>query len=83
MSRGKIGCLVLYAVLAVLAVTQAGSQVGQIASWLIVVLVLAHLAEVLVFFKTAKEAGGSLAAHLVNIFIFGFFHVQEIKRANP
>ena len=78
MSVGKISALVFYAVLAVLAITQAGTQVGAIVNWIIIGLVLVHSLEVIIFYKLCRDAGGSLAGHLLNIFIFGYFHKKEL-----
>jgi len=79
MSAAKISILVGYIVLAALAFTMPGSNAGQIAKWLIVGLVLVHAIEVVVFFGLCKKAGGSLPLHLFNVFLFGVFHVKEIK----
>ena len=79
MSSGKIGCLVFYAVLAALAITQSGTQIGTITNWVIVGLIVIHALEVVIFFKLCREAGGSLIGHLLNIFVFGYLHMQEIK----
>jgi uncharacterized protein YhhL (DUF1145 family) len=78
MSIGKISALVFYAVLAALAITQAGTQVGTIVNWVIIGLVLVHSLEVIIFYKLCRDAGGSLAGHLLNIFIFGYFHKKEL-----
>jgi uncharacterized protein YhhL (DUF1145 family) len=78
MSIGKISALVFYAVLAALAITQAGTQVGAIVNWIIIGLVLVHSLEVIIFYKLCRDAGGSLAGHLLNIFIFGYFHKKEL-----
>ena len=79
MSRGKIGALVLYAVLAALAITQAGTSTGTVVNWIIFALVVVHALEVVIFFKLCREAGGSLPGHLLNVFVFGYFHTQELK----
>ena len=81
MSAAKIIALVLYAVLAALAITQAGSTAGIWATRIILVLVVAHTLEVLVFFKACQRAPGSLAGHLVNVFLFGVVHMKEVKAA--
>ena len=78
MSRGKIGSLVVYAILAVLAITQAGTQVGTVVNWIIGALVVVHAIEVLVFFKRCQSAGGSLPGHLLSVFVFGYFHTKEL-----
>ncbi|MEH6567917.1 MAG: hypothetical protein V7709_02500 [Halioglobus sp.] len=79
MSRGKAGALVFYALLAILAITQAGTTVGTIVNGIIVALVVVHALEVIIFFKLCKEAGGSLLGHLFNVFVFGYFHTAELK----
>jgi len=79
MSVAKTVLLILYAVLAYLAITMQGSSAGQIASWIIVGLVVAHLIEVAIFFGLCQKAGGSLPVHLLNVFLFGVLHVKEIK----
>jgi hypothetical protein len=79
MSAGKIGALVLYAVLAGLALTQGGTQLGSIASWIIFGLIAVHTLEVVIFFKLCRETDGSMAGHLLQVFAFGYFHVKELK----
>ena len=81
MSATKIVLLVTYAILAVLALTQAGSPAGAWSARILLILAVAHAVEVIVFFKTCQRAGGSLAGHLFNVFVFGVFHVKEIKAA--
>ena len=81
MSNGKIGALVLYAILALLAFTQADSQIGTISFRIIQALVIVHALEVVIFFKLCRDAGGSLPGHLLNIFVFGYFHMKELKAA--
>jgi uncharacterized protein YhhL (DUF1145 family) len=81
MSKGKIIALVVYAVLAVLALTQAGTTAGIWATRIILILVVAHTLEMLFFFKACQRAGGSLAGHLFNVFLFGVVHMQEVKAA--
>ncbi len=81
MSAIKIGTLAFYVVLAVLALTQGGSAVGDWSLRILVILAIAHAVEMVVFFKVCREAGGSLPLHLVNVFLFGIFHVREIKAA--
>lgn len=81
MSVGKIVLLVVYAVLAGLALTQGESTTGMWALRALGILAVVHLFETAVFFKTCKAAGGSLPAHLLNVFLFGVLHVNEIKKA--
>ena len=79
MSAAKIATLGLYAVLAVLALTQSGTTLGSVALWILIVLAVAHLVEVVVFLPLAKRAGGSLAGHVLQIFLFGIFHKREME----
>jgi len=79
MSIAKTILLAIYALLAFLAISMQDSPAGQVASWVLVALACAHLIEVVVFFRLCKQAGGSLAMHLVNVFLFGVLHVKQIK----
>lgn len=79
MSAGKIGALVVYAILAVLAVTQAGTSTGAVVNWIIVGLLAAHVVEMVVLFRLCRQASGSLAGNLFNVLLFGYFHMVEMK----
>lgn len=79
MSAGKLALLALYAVLAGLAVLQAGTPAGTWAVRILVILAVAHLVEMVIFFKACQRAGGSLAGHMVNVFLFGVVHMKDIK----
>ena len=81
MSAGKIGCLVLYAVLAAVAVTQAGSAAATVAVWSLAAFAVAHLVELALYFKLCRQAGGSLPGHLLQVFLFGYLHMVEMKAA--
>jgi len=81
MSAAKIGSLVVYAVLAILALTQGDTTAGIWSLRLLGILAIAHIIETTVFFKLCKSAGGSLPGHLLNVFLFGVIHVNEIKAA--
>jgi len=81
MSAVKIAILVGYAILGALALTQAGSPAGAWSAKILLILVVAHAVEVVVFFKVCQRAGGSLVGHLFNVLLFGVFHVKEIKAA--
>ena len=81
MAPAKIVMLVLYAVLAGLALTQGDSTIGVWSLWILVVLAVAHTIETIVYFKLCKQAGGSLPGHLLNVFLFGVLHVNTLKAA--
>jgi len=79
MSAGKIVLLVVYAVLAGLALTQGDTTTGVWALRILGILAVVHLIETAVYFKQCKAAGGSLPGHLLSVFLFGVLHVNEIK----
>ena len=81
MSVAKTVLLVVYAVLAALAITQGDSGVGIWSLRILGILVVAHVIETLVYFKLCKAAGGSLVGNLLSVFVFGVLHVNEMKAA--
>lgn len=81
MSPAKIVMLLTYVALALLALSQGGSAVGVWSLRIVLVLAAVHLVEVAVFFRACQSAGGSLPVHLLNVFLFGVIHVQEMKAA--
>ena len=81
MSAGKIVLLLVYIVLAGLALTQWGNTTGAWALRALGILAIVHLIETAVFFKLCKAAGGSLPGHLLSVFLFGVLHVNELKAA--
>jgi uncharacterized protein YhhL (DUF1145 family) len=81
MSPAKIVLLVIYGVLAGLALTQGDSTTGVWALRILVLLAAIHVIETLVYFKLCKAAGGSLPGHLLSVFLFGVLHVKELKAA--
>jgi uncharacterized protein YhhL (DUF1145 family) len=81
MSAGKIVLLVVYGVLAGLALTQGASSTGVWALRILGLLAAVHLIETAVYFKLCQAAGGSLPGHLLSVFLFGVLHVNEIKAA--
>jgi uncharacterized protein YhhL (DUF1145 family) len=81
MSTGKIVLLVVYAVLAGLALTQGDSTTGVWALRILGLLAVVHLIETAVYFKLCQTAPGSLPGNLLSVFLFGVLHVNEIKAA--
>ncbi|QFU76216.1 hypothetical protein EY643_11400 [Halioglobus maricola] len=79
MSPIKIIMLITYAILAALAITMPGTGLGTGAAWVLLILAVAHLVEVAVFFKRCRAAGGSLPLHLLQVFLFGVAHMRELK----
>ena len=81
MSAAKIVLLVIYAVLAGLALTQGDSTTGVWALRILGILAVVHVIETVAYFKLCKAAGGSLPGHLLSVFLFGVLHVNELKAA--
>lgn len=81
MSAGKIALLLVYALLAGVALTQGESASGIWALRLLGILAAVHLIETVVYFKLCKAAGGSLSGHLLSVFLFGVLHVREMQAA--
>lgn len=79
MSAGKIGCLVLYAVLILVAIVQAGTPMGMGAGGILLALAVSHLLEMVLYYRLCKQSSGGLAANLLNVFVFGYFHMIEMK----
>ena len=78
MSGTKIGILIGYVVLIALAVAGSGTA-ASVALWLLVLLAVAHVVEMAVFYGRCKAAGGSMVGHMLQVFLFGVFHVKELK----
>jgi uncharacterized protein YhhL (DUF1145 family) len=78
MSTQKIVTLVVW-IAGLLAALFATGIVGTIGKGLIGFLVVAHLIECFVFRKELEEAPGSMGAQLVQVFLFGVIHMQELR----
>ena len=81
MSAAKIVALVLYAIMGFLAISQPESPVGGWSLRILVILAVAHTVEMLVFYKACQRAGGSIAGHMLNVFMFGVVHMQGLKKS--
>ena len=79
MSSTKLAILAIYAVIVAVAIVMGGSTAGTFATGLLLLLAVAHLVEMMIFYKRCKEAGGSLAGHMLQMFLFGVFHIRELK----
>ena len=81
MSPAKLAILAAYAVLIAVAILMVGSTAATFATGLLLLLAVAHLVEMAVFYQRCQAAGGSMAGHMLQVFLFGVFHVKEIKAA--
>lgn len=79
MSAGKIGCLVVYVALAMVAITQQGSSMATLAVWALLILAVAHTIEMVILFRLCQRAPGSVPGNLFQVFLFGYFHMVEMK----
>ena len=79
MSAAKKVMLGIYVILVALALTQGGTAVGLWSLRILGILAAVHLVEVAVFFRQCQAAGGSLPLHLLNVFLFGVLHTNELK----
>ena len=78
MSGIKIGILIGYAVLIAIAALAPGTTAASVSLGILALLAVAHLVEMGVFYQRCKRAGGSMAGHMLNVFLFGVFHVREL-----
>lgn len=81
MSAAKIVALVLYAIMGFLAISQPESPAGVWSLRILVILAVAHTVEMFVFYKACQRAGGSIAGHMLNVFMFGVVHMQGLKKS--
>ena len=77
----KVTTLVFYGVLAWVAITQPLTLGANISQGLLVLLVAVHLLECVAYRDLIKEAPGSPAWHLLNVFLFGVVHMLVMKSA--
>ena len=80
MSKVKMSILVVYVLIAAVAVVAAGSTAGSVALNTLLILAAAHFVEMFVFFRRCQQAGGSMPAHMLNVFLFGIIHVRELNQ---
>ena len=80
MSATKIIGLVICALMGFFAVTQPDNPVGIWSLRILIVLAVVHTIEMFVFYKTCQRAGGSMAGHMLNVFLFGVVHMQGLKK---
>lgn len=72
--------LAIYLVLAAVGFAMAGTQTATIIGWIFVVLLVAHVAELLLVFKLLRSAEGSFLNHVIQTLVFGYIHWLPIKQ---
>lgn len=80
MSTQKIVVAVVW-ILSGLGMWLGSGLLATIATGLFGFLVVAHAIECVVFLKEIREAPGGLANNLVQVFVFGVVHMQELRGA--
>ncbi|MDJ0864888.1 MAG: hypothetical protein QNK03_02190 [Myxococcota bacterium] len=59
----------------------AESTAAWLGRWVLVALAVSHAIECVVFLPKLRRAGGSLANHLAQTFVFGVAHVGTLREA--
>ncbi len=80
MTSTKLIVLLVYLVLAGIAVFYAGTSVSSAIAWTFVALAAIHLLEFALKLKTLQAAGGSMIHHFVQTMIFGIAHWRPLER---
>ncbi len=75
----KVGTLVFYLLLAWVAITRPLTLGANISQGLLVLIVAVHLLECVSYRDLIKQAPGSPAWHLLNVFLFGLVHMLVMK----
>ena len=70
----KIGTLIVYVILAWVAISFPLSLGSQFCIGLLVLLVMAHIWECIIYRKLMQQAPGATPWHVVNVFLFGVIH---------
>lgn len=81
MNTAKVVLSLTYIALLALAIGVAGGQLAVYAGWVLLVLIIAHAVEVVLFFNRCRQAEGSTLWHLVQVFLFGVLHVRQLEPA--
>jgi uncharacterized protein YhhL (DUF1145 family) len=76
----KLAVIALWLVAAASFLLPEGSSLAYWGHRLFFGLVIVHAIECLVFLPRLRAAGGSLANHLWNTFVFGVVHVHTVPR---
>ena len=79
MTKNKWAGIVIYLVLAAVAVIYAGTSIAQWILWIFIVLLITHFAEFLLKRQVMQAAGGSMLNHFVQTMLFGFVHWKPLE----
>jgi uncharacterized protein YhhL (DUF1145 family) len=70
----KIGILIVYGIMGWVAISFPLTLWSQICIGLLVLLVLAHIAECFMYRRLMQQAPGATLWHVANVFLFGVIH---------
>jgi uncharacterized protein YhhL (DUF1145 family) len=76
----KTVSLVFYLVLIWVAVSRPLTLGANLSQGMLVLMVAVHLLECVSYRELIREAPGSPAWHLLNVFLFGFVHMLVMKK---
>lgn len=54
-------------------------MVNTVLHWFGIFMAASHIVEVFVFLPRAKLAGGNLAVHIIQLFLFGYVHNMSLS----
>jgi hypothetical protein len=77
----KIVTLIVYAILAWVAISLPLTLWSQLAIGFLVLLALAHIVECFMYRKLMREAPGEFGWHLANVLLFGVVHKLAMEEA--
>lgn len=75
----KIGSLVVYVILIYVAINFPLTVVSQFSIGTLVLLAALHTMECYIYRKLAQQAPGGVGWNLLNLFLFGLFHMMDMK----
>ena len=78
LKRGKQALNVLWVVLAISLFLPGGGLVTLLRA-VFSLMLLAHLVEFAIFYRTLSRAGGSMGGHFVQTLLYGVVHLQLIR----
>ncbi len=76
----KLAGLILYAFMAYVAITKPMTLGANMSTGILVMLVIAHLVECVIYREKIIKAPGSAAWHFLNVFLFGVMHMMLINQ---
>jgi uncharacterized protein YhhL (DUF1145 family) len=79
MSPPKLGVAAAWILAIVAMFAFAGSVLGSVGRLVFYFMVIAHAIECVVFLPRLRQAPGGLGTNLLQVFLFGVFHMRELQ----